>query len=125
MEFKDKAEWKNFSTPDEVKTIPKGKVEFINVGGATVARYTFYPGWKWSTLIGPLAKTKSHEKPHFAMQLSGKLMIQMDDGTQFENVAGDVSYLPKGHDGWVIGDEPVIFIDFQGLIDFVNDEEKE
>ena len=125
MEFKDKAEWKNLNTPDEVKTIPKGKVEFINVGGATVVRYTFYPGWKWSTLIGPLVNAKSHDKPHFAIQLSGRLMIQMDDGTQFENVAGDVSYLPKGHDAWVIGDEPVMFIDFQGLIDFVNEEEKE
>lgn len=121
MESKEKAEWKNFNTPDEVKSFPNGKQEVIKVGGAKVTRTTFYPGWKWSTSLGPIVKTKSHEDAHFAHQVSGRMMILMDDATQFENVAGDVVLIPKGHDGWVIGDEPVVFVDFQGIIDLMKE----
>lgn len=122
MESKEKAERKNFSTPDEVKYFPNGKMELIKVGGAMVVRVTFNPGWKWSISNQPLVKTKSHEEAHFAYQLSGRLMVLMDDGTQFECVAGDVFSIPKGHDGWVVGDEPVVMLDFQGVIDYAKEE---
>jgi len=122
MEPNKKAEWKNFNTPDEVKTFPNGKQEVIRIGGVKITRTTFFPGWKWSASLGPIVKTKSHEEAHFAHQISGRMMILMDNGTQFENVAGDVVSIPKGHDGWVIGDEPVVFVDFQGLIDFFSEE---
>jgi hypothetical protein len=42
----------------------------------------------------------------------------MDDGKQFECKAGDVSLLPEGHDAWVVGNEPVVIVDFQGMIDY-------
>jgi hypothetical protein len=113
-----KAERKSFNTPDEVRTFPKGKLELVKIGGAVVGRATFEPGWKWSTSVQPLAKTKSCEAPHFQYHLSGKLMIVMDDGTKFECGPGDVSLLPQGHDGWVIGDEAAVVIDFQGMLDY-------
>jgi hypothetical protein len=122
MELKEKAEWKNFSNPDETRTFPNGKMELIKVGGSMVARMTFYPGWRWSVSNQPQVKTKSHETAHFAYQLSGRLMVLMDDGTQFECLAGDVSFVPKGHDGWVVGEEPVVMLDFQGVIDFAKKE---
>ena len=118
IESMKKAERKNFNTPDEVRTFPKGKLELIKIGGATVGRATFEPGWKWSTSIQPLAKTKSCEAPHFQYHLAGKLQIVMDDGTSFECGPGDVSLLPQGHDGWVVGDEAAVVIDFQGMIDY-------
>ena len=113
-----KAETKSFNKPDEARTFPKGKVELITIGGAVVGRATFEPGWKWSTSVQPLVKTKSCEAPHFQYHLSGTLKIVMDDGTQFECKAGDVSLLPVGHDAWVVGNEPVVVVDFQGMIDY-------
>lgn len=121
----EKPELKNFDKPDDVKTFPNGKMELITVGGATIARLTFNPGWKWSISNQPNLKTKSHEVAHFGYQLSGRLMVLMDDGTEIECVAGDVTSIPKGHDGWVIGDEPVVMLDFQGLIDYAAGEKKE
>lgn len=56
---KKKAEMKSFTKPDEVRTFPKGKLELVNIGGAVVGRATFEPGWKWSTSLQPLVKTKS------------------------------------------------------------------
>ena len=113
-----KAEMKSFTKPDEVRTFPKGKLELVNIGGAVVGRATFQPGWKWSTSLQPIVKTKSCEAPHFQYHVSGTLKILMDDGTEFVCKAGDVSLLPEGRDGWVIGDEPAVVVDFQGMIDY-------
>ncbi len=113
-----KAELKRFSKPEEVRSFPKGKVELVRIGGALIGRATFEPGWKWSESVKPLAKTKSCEAPHFQYQLSGTLHIVMDDGTEFDSRAGDVTLLPVGHDAWVVGNEPVVLVDFQGMIDY-------
>ena len=113
-----KAELKGFGKPDEVREFPKGKVEIVKIGGATVGRGTFQPGWKWSTSVQPLAKTKSCVAPHFQYQLSGTMEVVMDDGTKLISRAGDVSLLPTGHDAWVVGDEPVVVVDFQGMLDY-------
>jgi hypothetical protein len=53
-----KAELKSFGKPDEVREFPRGRLELIKVGGAMVGRAIFEPGWKWSTSIQPIAKTK-------------------------------------------------------------------
>ncbi len=113
-----KASLKHFSKPDEVRTFPKGKVEIVKVNGATIGRATFEPGWKWSTSVQPLVKTKSCEAPHFQYQISGTMKIVMDDGSEFESGPGDVTLLPEGHDAWVVGNEPVVVVDFQGMIDY-------
>jgi hypothetical protein len=113
-----KAELKHFSNPDEVRIFPKGKLELVKIGGATVGRAILEPGWRWSESVQPLAKTKRCEAPHFQYHVSGTLMVVMDDGTQLECKAGDVSLLPTGHDAWVLGNEPVIVVDFQGMIDY-------
>jgi len=44
--------------------------------------------------------------------------VRMDDGTELDCQAGDVSLLPAGHDAWVVGDEPAVVIDFQGMLDY-------
>ena len=118
MTFGSKAELKSFGKPDEVREFPKGKVELIKIGNATIGRATFQPGWKWSESVQPLAKTKSCEAPHFQYHVSGELMVKMDDGTVFQCKPGDVSLLPLGHDAWVVGTEPAVVVDFQGMLDY-------
>ncbi len=113
-----KAERKSFDYPDEVRTFSKGKIELIRIGGATVGRATLEPGWKWSTSVQPVVGTKSCEAPHFQYQISGTMKVVMNDGTELECRAGDVSLLPIGHDAWVIGDEPVVVVDFQGMAEY-------
>ena len=113
-----KAELKSFAKPDEVREFPKGRVELVNIGGATVGRATFQPGWKWSTSVQPLSKTKSCEAPHFQYHVSVRLMVKMDDGSLMECKPVDISLLPMGHDAWVIGDEPAVVVDFQGMLDY-------
>ena len=113
-----KMEAKSLNTPEEVRTFDKGKLELIKIGGAVIGRATFQPGWKWSESVKPLVKTKSCEAPHFQYHVSGTLKIRMDDGTEVECKPGDVSFLPMGHDAWVVGKEPVVVVDFQGMVDY-------
>ncbi|MFO1364212.1 MAG: cupin domain-containing protein [Burkholderiales bacterium] len=114
----EKAECKDFRKPDEVREFPKGRLELIKIGGATVGRAVFEPGWKWSTSVQPLVNTKSCEAPHFQYHVSGVLRIRMDDGAEFDCRPGEVSLLPSGHDAWVVGNEPAVVVDFQGMIDY-------
>jgi len=113
-----KAEVKNFTKPDETRSFPHGHVDVLKVSGATVGRATLAPGWRWSTSVKPVAKTKSCEAAHFQYHIAGVLHIKMDDGTEFDCKPGDISLLPPGHDAWVVGNEPVVVVDFQGMVDF-------
>jgi quercetin dioxygenase-like cupin family protein len=109
-----KLEVKSTNTPDETRTFEKGKIELVKVGETTIARAVFQPGWRWSTHVKPIVKTKSCEARHLWHQVSGTLHVRMDDGTERDIKAGDVALIPPGHDGWVVGNEPVVAFDSQG-----------
>jgi hypothetical protein len=113
-----KAESKSFQKPDETREFPKGKVEVTQVGDGTIGHAILQPGWKWSTSIQPIAHTPSCQAAHLQYHVSGVLHVRMDDGTDFDCKPGEVSYIPPGHDAWVVGDEPVEVVDFQGMAQF-------
>jgi hypothetical protein len=111
-----KHEHKRFSSQKDVetRTFNNGKAEIMNIGGGSVGRLTLQKGWRWSKDVKPLAKTEWCEAPHFQYHVSGKLHVKMADGSELEIGPGDVSYLPSGHDAWVVGDEPVVVVDRYG-----------
>lgn len=112
------SERKDLNTADETRSFPKGKVDLVNIGGGVVGRLTLEPGWRWSEHVKPMAGTKWCEAPHFQYHLQGRLGVYMADGTQFEVGPGEVTALPSGHDAWVIGDEPVVLIDWCGASNY-------
>lgn len=93
----------------------KGRVEILNIGDGVVGRATFEPGWRWSEHVKPLAGTDSCQAAHLIYVISGRQMIRMDDGTEFEIGPGEVAFIPPGHDGWTIGEEPAVAVDFAGM----------
>lgn len=117
----EKMESQGFGNPSETVQFEKGKVELIKVGGATLGRGVFEPGWQWSQHVKPIVKTEWCEAPHFQYHLSGTLHVKMADGTEKDFRPGDVSLLPTGHDAWVVGNEPVVVIDFQGMVDYAKE----
>jgi quercetin dioxygenase-like cupin family protein len=107
-------EQKGFAQPDELREFTNGRAEILNIGGSEIGRFVFEPGWRWSNDVKPIAGTHSCEKRHFQYTVSGRLGIRMDDGTEFELGPGDVALIEPGHDGWVIGDEPAVVLDWAG-----------
>ena len=112
------AEQKEFTSPDEVRTFEKGKLELLNMNGGVIGRLTLEPGWRWSQHVKPVAGTEWCEAPHFQYHASGRIHIVMADGTEFEAGPGDVTMLPAGHDAWVVGNEPVVLIDWAGAANY-------
>jgi quercetin dioxygenase-like cupin family protein len=105
---------KRFEEPDEVRVFEKGRFELVNVGGMTIGRASYEPGWKWSVHVGAATGAKSCQVEHVGMVVSGKATAAMDDGRVIEMKAGDVFYVPPGHDSWVVGNEPYVSLHFLG-----------
>ena len=108
------AETKSFANPDEILEPPLARAEVVEIGGGTVGRYTAQPGWRWTVHLKEVAGTELCEAPHFQYHVSGRLGVRMADGTEFEIGPGEVAVLPPGHDAWVVGDEPVVVVDWGG-----------
>ena len=105
---------KNFDSPDEVRPIPNGSVDVVKLGDLMAMRSTFNPGWKWSESVKPIVGTDSCQVHHIGYQVSGRMAAKLDDGTELEVGPGDAYNIPPGHDAWVVGNEPVVSLDFRG-----------
>jgi quercetin dioxygenase-like cupin family protein len=114
---------KRFEKADEVRTFEKGKFELVHVGGMTIGRATYEPGWKWSVHVGAATGAKSCQVEHVGMVISGCATAAMDDGRVIELKAGDVFYIAPGHDSWVVGDEPYASLHFMGAEKYAAEKE--
>jgi hypothetical protein len=106
---------KRFEAPDETRVLVKGKFEVIHVGGMTIGRATYEPGWKWSEHVGPVVGATRCSVEHVGLVLSGCATAAFDDGGLVLLQAGQAFYIPPvPHDSWVIGDEPYVSLHFLG-----------
>ena len=104
---------KNFRRPDETRDFQgHGRADIVTLAGRQVGRGTFEPGWRWSRDVKPIARTELCETSHLGYVLSGRMRVEMADGSTQEIGAGDAVAIPPGHDAEVIGDEPCVMLDF-------------
>jgi len=108
----------DFAAPDETRTFGHGRIDILNTASGVVGRLTIEPGWRWSNDVKPIAGTDLCQAPHFAYHVAGTLHVRMADGTEFDVTPGDLVRIPPGHDAWVVGDEPVVEVDFNGATDY-------
>ena len=111
---------KRFESPDEVRDFEKGRFELVRLGGMTIGRATYEPGWRWSKHVGAALGKTSCDVEHVGLVISGTATAAMDDGSVVEMRAGDVFYVPPGHDSWVVGDEPYVSLHFLGSEAYAN-----
>lgn len=104
----------NMDATNDVRIFERGSMAVVEVGDAVVGRAVFRPGWRWSEHVRPVAGTASCEQLHVGYILSGRLGIRMDDGAEAVAGPGDVFVVPPGHDGWVVGDEDCVMLDWAG-----------
>jgi len=104
---------RSFSTPDEIRTPPKTRLELVDLGSAKVGRGTLEPGWKWSDCIKPIAGTESCQVRHVGLLVSGVMTVSHDDGTVVDIAAGEAYVIEPGHDAWVVGDESAVAYEFE------------
>ena len=107
---------KQFTAPDERRTPPNTTMETVRFGDRTVTRVTYHPGWRWSTDIKPVVGGDLCQVNHFMYVVSGRTHVVMADGTAMDIGPGDLATIPAGHDGWVVGDESCVLLDFGAAV---------
>ncbi len=106
---------RRFTESSDVRTIPRGRIDVVELDDTVVGRMTYEPGWRWSVDVQPIAGTATCQYHHLGVTLSGRVRAQMTDGTELEIGPGDVFEIPPGHDAWVVGDEPWVCVDFEAM----------
>jgi len=106
---------KRFEAPDETRVMTKGRFDIVHVGGMTIGRASYEPGWKWSEHVGPgVGATRCHVE-HIGMVVAGCATAAFEDGRVIEMRAGDLFYIPPlPHDSWVVGDAAYVSLHFLG-----------
>jgi quercetin dioxygenase-like cupin family protein len=106
---------KRFDAPDEVRHMEKGRFEIVHLGGMTIGRATYEPGWKWSQHVGPQTGATHCHVEHVGLVVSGTATAAFEDGRVIELRAGELFYIPPTpHDSWVVGNEPYVSLHFLG-----------
>jgi hypothetical protein len=105
---------KRFEQPDEVREFAKGRLELVRLGGLTIGRATYEPGWKWSEHVGPQTGSARCTVEHIGMVVAGTATAAFE-GHVVELRPGELFHIPsEPHDSWVVGDEPYVSIHFFG-----------
>lgn len=106
---------KRFETPDETRHLEHGRFELVHIGGVTIGRATYQPGWKWSKHVGPGLGLTRCSVEHMGLVLAGVATAAFDDGTVIELKAGDLFCIPPvPHDSWVVGEESYVSLHLSG-----------
>lgn len=106
---------RRFESPDEVRTMAKGRFELVRIGGITIGRASYEPGWRWSEHVGPGVGATRCTVPHVGLVVSGVATAAFDDGRVYELNPGDLFHIPPDpHDSWVVGDAPYVSLHFLG-----------
>jgi quercetin dioxygenase-like cupin family protein len=106
---------RRFEQPDEVRRMTLGTFEVVRIGGVTIGRATYQPGWRWSEHVGPGVGAARCSVEHVGLVLSGRATAAFSGDRIVELRAGELFYIPPDpHDSWVIGDEPYVSLHFLG-----------
>jgi len=112
-----KMDARQFDSPDERIPFARGRTDVVTIGGFTFGLATFEPGWRWSESVKLVVGTESCQVTHVGYMISGRLATRMDDGAEMEFRQGDLVFIPPGHDGWTVGDEPAVLLQILGAAD--------
>lgn len=106
---------KRFENPDEVREFAKGRFELVNIGGMTIGRATYEPGWRWSVDVGPNVGAKLCSVEHLGLVLEGTATAAFEDGRVWELTPGTLFHIPpEPHDSWVVGNDRYVSLHFLG-----------
>ncbi len=108
---------RSVNEPDELRELSGVSLRLVHMESLTIGYATVQPGWRWSTHMRKETDEPLCQIHHLQLLLSGRFAIQMADGEYAEIEPNEVFDVPPGHDVWVLGDEPVVVVDFLGNIE--------
>jgi class 3 adenylate cyclase len=106
---------RSLRVPDEEQHFPLGQSEEVHLGQYVVGRSRHEPGWRWSTHVQPIVGGERCQVRHVGVVLAGRVRVFLASGTEVDLGPDDVYEIPPGHDAWVLGDEPVVMLEWVGV----------
>jgi len=88
------------------------EVDVARVGSGRMKRLVYPPGYRWSTHMKPVVRTDFCMHTHVGYLAQGHLKGVYEDGCEFDVEAPAFTVVEAGHDAWVVGDEPAVFIQY-------------
>jgi hypothetical protein len=109
---------KTLTAADDVRKFDKGHMDVVRVGGTSIGRGVFQPGFRWSECVKPVVGTETCEVEHIGYVLAGRMKWVMDDGEELEAQAGQAVHVLPGHDAWTVGDEDCVILEVRSAEDY-------
>src|ERR1700757_2827784 len=106
---------KDLGRPDEIIELPFLTVRIVDLGDITVGYFVNEPGWSWYEHVRPSVGGEWCQARHLGMVISGRLGVQFEDGTGMDVGPNEVFAIPPGHNGWTIGDEKCLQVEWSGI----------
>jgi class 3 adenylate cyclase len=106
---------RNLGNPEEVIEADLVHSDIVRLGDLTVGRVVQQPGWRWKTHMQPRVGGEWCQARHVGVVISGHFRSEFADGTSMDLGPDDVFDMPPGHDAWTVGDEPFVYIGWEGL----------
>lgn len=103
---------RSFATFGDVREFPNGYTSVLRLDDHVIGYGIYRPGFRWSTDMAEFAGTPTCQVHHVGYSVSGILHVVTDDGQELDIRPQSVYEIPPGHDGWVVGDEPFVSIDW-------------
>jgi len=107
-------EIRRFEQADETRTFEHGSFELVTIGGVTIGRASYEPGWIWSEHVGRPAGERLCQVEHVGLVVSGRAAVKMADRTEGMLTPGDLFEIAPGHDSWVVDDQPYVSLHLLG-----------
>ena len=96
----------------ESRVIGGVQIDVVRAGASRVKRLIYPPGFRWSRDMKPVVGTDLCMHAHVGFLARGEIHIEYADGCVVEHKAPQIVAIEPGHDGWVVGNEPVVLIEF-------------
>jgi hypothetical protein len=96
----------------EQRSVGGVRLDVKRAGDARVKRMVYPAGFRWSANMKPQVDTDYCMHAHVGFLARGEIHIEYDDGCVVEYKAPQVVSIEPGHDGWVVGREPAVLIEF-------------
>ena len=104
----------------ETRMLNGVQVDVVQAGSGRIKRVIYQPGFRWSTHMKSIVGTDFCMHAHVGFLARGQIHIEYADGCIVEHKAPQIVAIEPGHDGWVVGKEPVVLIEFDFERDTVN-----
>ena len=88
------------------------RLDVGSAGAARVKRMIYPPGFHWARDMKPVTGTDLCMHAHVGFLARGEIHVEYADGCIVEHKAPQIVAIDPGHDGWVVGTEPVVLIEF-------------